>query len=65
VAALEAEYVGVKLDGDIEKEYVLLYDVRAYPNLLIVDPATGKMIESIQGYQSSRQMLDFLRGGGD
>lgn len=61
VAALQAGYVGVKLDGDIEKERVRRYGVKGYPNMLIVDPASGTAIRSVQGYQSSQQLLDFLR----
>jgi thiol-disulfide isomerase/thioredoxin len=63
VAALEADYVGVKLDGDIDKARVLRYEVKGYPNILIVDPASGTAIRSVQGYQSSQQILAFLRGG--
>jgi thiol-disulfide isomerase/thioredoxin len=61
VAALQAGFVGVKLDGDIEKEYVQRYEVHGYPNILIVDPASGMAIRSVKGYQSSQQLLDFLR----
>jgi thiol-disulfide isomerase/thioredoxin len=64
VAALEAGYVGVKLDGDIAKEQVRRYEVTGYPNILIVDPATGTALRSVKGYQSSQQLLDFLRGTG-
>lgn len=63
VAALQAGFVGVKLDGDIEKEHVRRYEVQGYPNILIVDPASGTAIRSVRGYQSSQQLLDFLRGG--
>jgi thiol-disulfide isomerase/thioredoxin len=64
VAALQAGFVGVKLDGDIEKEHVLRYEVQGYPNILIVDPDSGTAIRSVKGYQSSQQLLDFLRGAG-
>lgn len=60
VAALESGYVGVKLDGEIEKEHVRRYDVKGYPNILIVDPASGTAIRSVKGYQSSQELLDFL-----
>ena len=63
VEALRAEYVGVKLDGDIEKAHVEHYDVKGYPNVQIVDPASGAAIRSVQGYQSSRQILEFLSDG--
>jgi thiol-disulfide isomerase/thioredoxin len=64
VAALEAGFVGVKLDGDIAKEQVRRYEVVGYPNILIVDPASGSALRSVRGYQSSQQLLDFLRGEG-
>jgi thiol-disulfide isomerase/thioredoxin len=62
VAALEDGFVGVKLDGDIDKEHVRFYDVSGYPNILIVDPATGTALRSVKGYQSSQELLEFLRG---
>ena len=41
-AALKAGFVGVKLDGDIEKAYVTRFKVSGYPTMVIVDPATGR-----------------------
>jgi thiol-disulfide isomerase/thioredoxin len=64
VAALEAGFVGVKLDGDIDKEHVRSFEVTGYPNILIVDSASGMPIRSVKGYQSSQQILEFLRGTG-
>jgi thiol-disulfide isomerase/thioredoxin len=64
VAALEEGFVGVKLDGDIAKEQVRRYEIVGYPNILIVDPASGSALRSVKGYQSSQQLLDFLRGDG-
>jgi thiol-disulfide isomerase/thioredoxin len=64
VAAVEAGYVGVKLDGDIAKEQVRRYEIVGYPNILIVDPASGSAQRSVKGYQSSQQLLEFLRGEG-
>lgn len=64
VAALQAGYVGVKLDGDRDKEHVRSYGVKGYPTILILDPASGTVIESVTGYQSSQEMLDLLRGAG-
>jgi thiol:disulfide interchange protein len=64
VAALEARFVGVKLDGDIAKEQVRRYEIVGYPNILIVDPASGAALRAVKGYQSSQQLLDFLRGEG-
>jgi thiol-disulfide isomerase/thioredoxin len=64
VAALEARFVGVKLDGDIAKEQVRRYEVVGYPHILIVDPASGSALRRVKGYQSSQQLLDFLRTEG-
>lgn len=60
-AALGTGYVGVKLDGEVEEAHVRRYDVRSYPNILIVDPVSGTAIRSVIGYQSSQELLDFLR----
>jgi len=65
VETLRAGYIGVKLDGDIEMEHVRRYEVVGYPNILIVDPATGAALSSVKGYQSSQLLLDFLRGEGN
>jgi len=62
VSELREEYVGVKLDFDIEKERASHYEVNGLPNILIVDPASGTAIKSVKGYQSSKQLLGFLRG---
>ena len=58
--ALNAGYIGVKLDGDIEKALVKRYNVAGYPTGLVVD-ATGKELKRFLGYQSSKQILDWLR----
>jgi len=58
-SALSAGFVGVKLDGDIQKELVKRYKVAGYPTMLVVDPA-GKEIWRAVGYQSSKEMLDLF-----
>ena len=60
-AALNAGFVGVKLDGDIERAFVTRFKVSGYPTMVIVDPATGQAIKSVTGYQSSQQMLALLK----
>lgn len=60
-AALSAGYIGVKLDGDIEKAHVTRFNVTGYPTMVIVDAASGRALKSVSGYQSSAQMLAFLR----
>ena len=62
-AALTAGYVGVKLDGDIEKAHVTRFDVTGYPTMVIVDPSNGAgtVVKKVSGYQSSAQVLAFVR----
>jgi thiol-disulfide isomerase/thioredoxin len=55
-AQLTADYIGVKLDGDVEKALVKKYAVAGYPTMLAVDP-TGKERWRAVGYQSSTEML--------
>lgn len=63
--ALRADYVGVKLDYDIEKELAGRYDVVGLPHILLVDASSGTAIKSVKGYQSSQQLLGFLRETGE
>ena len=60
-AALTAGYVGVKLDGDIEKAHVKRFGVAGYPTMVILDPATDKVLKSVSGYQSSAQVLALIK----
>lgn len=57
---LNAGYVGVKLDGDIEKAFVKQYAVGGYPTMVVLDGA-GKELWRAVGYQSSAEMLALLR----
>ncbi len=58
-AAMAGKYIGVKLDGDIEKAIVAKYKVVGYPTMLVID-ATGKEVWRAVGYQSSKEMLDLF-----
>lgn len=60
-AALAKDFVLVKLDGDIEKAHVKRFAVAGYPTMVIVDPASGRALASVSGYQSSAQLLAFLK----
>ncbi len=60
-AAIRTGFVGVKLDGDVEKAAVSRFSVKGYPTMVVVDPASGKAIRTVTGYQSSAQMLAFLK----
>lgn len=58
-AALNAGFVGLKLDGDIEKALVKQYDVKGYPTMIILD-ADGTVRHKVSDYLSSRQVLEML-----
>lgn len=61
--AVSEGFVGVKLDGDIEKAHVATFEVGGYPTIAIVDPTTGNgsLIKKVSGYQSSAQILELLK----
>jgi hypothetical protein len=52
-------YVGVKLDGDIEKALVGRFKVVSYPTMIVLD-ASGAEERRAVGYQSSSQVLALL-----
>jgi thiol-disulfide isomerase/thioredoxin len=56
---LNAGFVGVKLDGDIEKALVRQYKVAGYPTMIVLDPAGAELHRAV-GYLSSKDMLAFL-----
>ncbi len=58
-SALSAGYVGVKLDGDLDKALVTRFKVNGYPTVLVLDAAGGE-IARLVGYQSSKAVLDLL-----
>jgi thiol-disulfide isomerase/thioredoxin len=60
--SLRSSYVGVKLDGDIEKALVKRFNVAGYPTMIVVDPS-GKEIWRVVGYQSSAEMLARFKAG--
>ena len=55
-ARLKARYVGVKLDGDIEKALVERFAVKGYPTMVVVD-AAGREVARFVGYRSSAELL--------
>ena len=60
-ATLIAGYVGVKLDGDIEKAHVKRFGVAGYPTMVVFDPASDKVVKKVSGYQSSKQILALIK----
>ena len=60
-AALNAGYVGLKLDGDIEKAHVKRFGVTGYPTMVVFDPAKDTIVKKVSGYQPSAQVLTFIK----
>jgi len=56
---LRSGYVGVKLDGDVEKSHVRALAVAAYPTVIVLDPS-GKELKRFVGYKSSKDVRAFL-----
>jgi len=56
---LNAGYVGVKLDGDVEKALVKRFNIAGYPTMLVLD-AAGKEVQRLVGYQTSKEILAHL-----
>jgi thiol-disulfide isomerase/thioredoxin len=58
-ALLNAGYVGVKLDADLEKDLVKRFHVEGYPTLVVLD-SSGKETKRF-GYLPSKDMLEMLK----
>lgn len=58
-AQLSAGFIGVKLDGDIEKALVKRYAVKGYPTMIVLD-AVGTESRRAAGYLSSKEVLALL-----
>jgi thiol-disulfide isomerase/thioredoxin len=61
-SVLHKSYVGVKLDGDIEKALVKRFKVAGYPTMIVLDPS-GKELRRAVGYESSKEILTLLGVG--
>lgn len=57
--ALHNGYVGVKLDGDLQKALVARFKITGYPTMVVLDPS-GKEVKRAVGYQTSAQTLALL-----
>jgi thiol-disulfide isomerase/thioredoxin len=60
--AVTSQYVGVKLDGDIEGDLVDRYEIHGYPAGVVLD-GNGKIVGRFEGYRTSAQILALLRPG--
>ncbi len=58
-AKLNAEYLGVKIDVDLEKPLVQRFGTTGYPTMIILG-ADGSELRRVVEYQSSAMMLRFL-----
>jgi len=58
-SVLGAGYVGVKLDGDLEKALATRFNVVGYPTMIVLGP-DGKELGRAVGYQSSKQILTLV-----
>ena len=58
-ASLNAGYVGVKVDADLEKALIKQFKITGYPTMVILD-SNGTELRRVVDYQSSKQMLVFL-----
>ena len=56
---LNAGFIGVKLDGDIEKALVKRFVVKGYPTMLVLDAAGTEANRGV-GYLSSKDVLALL-----
>lgn len=56
---INAGYVGIKVDADLQKALVKRLKVEAYPTMMVMD-ADGSVLQRVTDYQSSKQMLAFL-----
>ena len=58
-STINAGFIGIKLDGDIEKALVTRFNITGYPTMIVLDPA-GIEIKRAVGYQSSKDTLTLL-----
>ena len=59
-AELNAGYIGVKIDVDLEKPLVKKFKTTGYPTMIVLNSA-AKEIARVTEYQSSKDMLAVLR----
>jgi thiol-disulfide isomerase/thioredoxin len=53
-------FVAIKVDADLQKALVTRLKITGYPTMMVMD-ADGKELRRVDGYQSSKQMLAFLK----
>jgi|GEM_PF-1397643 len=53
-------FVAIKVDADLQKALVTRLKITGYPTMMVME-ADGKELRRVDGYQSSKQMLAFLK----
>ena len=56
---INAGFVGVKVDADLQKALVKRLKIEAYPTMMVMG-ADGAVLQRVTDYQSSKEMLAFL-----
>lgn len=59
-ALITANYVPIKVDADLQKALVTRLKITGYPTMMVMD-ANGNEVRRVDGYQSSAQILSFLK----
>jgi thiol-disulfide isomerase/thioredoxin len=57
---INAGFVGVKVDADLQKALVKRLKIEGYPTMMLMG-ADGAVLQRVTDYQSSKEMLAFLR----
>ena len=57
---ISSDYVAIKVDADLQKALVNRLKITGYPTMMVMD-ADGKEVRRVDGYQSSKQILAFLK----
>jgi thioredoxin 1 len=58
-AMLNAGYIGVKVDADLEKALIKQFTISGYPTMVILDPS-GTELRRVVDYMGSKETLGFL-----
>jgi len=57
---LTSAFIGVKIDGDLEKTLADRFDVSGYPSMIVLDP-DGSEARRFTGYLNSTEAIAFLK----
>jgi thiol:disulfide interchange protein DsbD len=58
-ARLNAGYIGVKIDADLEKPLIKQYQIKGYPTMVILK-SDGTELKRVADYMGSKETLKFL-----